>query len=178
MVAQPLLPSGCMTPDQRDRYSRQIRFEGLGDRRAGEACWPLLWPLWVAARLGVFTRERWQGREWAGLILIDRDYLEISNLQRQWLYEETDVQRGLPKAAAAAAHVRAINSACVVDQHIADLIPSNADELLEGATVILDGCDNFETRYLINDYAVSRGIPWVYGGAVGSYGIVMPVVAR
>ncbi len=108
--------------------------------------------------------------------MIDRDYLESSNLQRQWLFDEADVQKALPKAAAAATHLRAINSACAVDAHVADLTASNIEELLENADIILDGCDNFETRYLINDYAVSRKIPWIYGGAVGSYGIVMPVV--
>ena len=110
------------------------------------------------------------------LILVDRDYLESSNLQRQWLFEEADVHAGLPKAAAAATHIAAINSACKVDAHVADLTPANIDELLEGADLILDGCDNFETRYLINDYATSRRIPWIYGGAVGSYGIVMPIL--
>ena len=110
------------------------------------------------------------------LILIDRDYLEPSNLQRQWLYDETDVLQGLPKAPAAESHVREINSACQVDAHVADLTPGNIDDILHGCDVVLDGCDNFETRYLINDYAVSRRVPWVYGGAVESYGVVMPVL--
>jgi molybdopterin-synthase adenylyltransferase len=164
-----------MTPDQSDRYSRQIRFEGLGvigqERLLASTV-----AIVGCGALGSFHAGAMARAGVGRLILIDRDYVEISNLQRQWLYDEADVQHGLPKAAAAADHVRAINSACVVDQHIADLIPSNVEELLQGATVILDGCDNFETRYLINDYAVSRGIPWIYGGAVGSYGIVMPVV--
>ena len=72
--------------------------------------------------------------------------------------------------------IAAINSACKVDAHVADLTPANIDELLRRRDLILDGCDNFETRYLINDYATSCGIPWVSGGAVGSYGIVMPVL--
>jgi molybdopterin/thiamine biosynthesis adenylyltransferase len=164
-----------MTPDQRDRYSRQIRFDGLGEHGQEKLLASTVAIVGCGA-LGSFHAGAMARAGVGRLILIDRDYLEGSNLQRQWLYEETDVQRGLPKAAAAAAHVRAINSACVVDAHIVDLTSTNVEELLEGATVILDGCDNFETRYLINDYTVSRGIPWVYGGAVGSYGIVMPVV--
>ena len=110
------------------------------------------------------------------LVLIDRDYVEVSNLQRQWLYDEADALHAVPKAAAAASHLRAINSACEAEAHVADLTPGNIEDLLHGCDVILDGCDNFETRYLLNDYAVSRGMPWVYGGAVESYGIVMPVV--
>jgi molybdopterin/thiamine biosynthesis adenylyltransferase len=164
-----------MTPDQRDRYSRQIRFEGLGESGQEKLLASTVAIVGCGA-LGSFHAGAMARAGVGRLILIDRDYLESSNLQRQWLYEEADVQRGLPKAAAATAHVHAINSACVVDTRIADLTASNAEELLEGATVILDGCDNFETRYLINDYAVSRGIPWVYGGAVGAYGIVMPVL--
>ena len=89
---------------------------------------------------------------------------------------EEDVQQSLPKAAAAAAHIRSINSACEISAHVSDLTSSNIEDLLEGVDLILDGCDNFETRYLINDFAVSRRLPWVYGGAVESYGIVMPVV--
>jgi adenylyltransferase/sulfurtransferase len=164
-----------MTPDQRERYSRQIRFEGLGEG-GQEKLLAATVAIVGCGALGSFHAGAMARAGVGRLILIDRDYLETSNLQRQWLYEETDVQRALPKAAAAAAHVREINSACLVDAHIADLTAANTEELLDGAAVILDGCDNFETRYLINDYAVSRGVPWIYGGAVGSYGIVMPVM--
>jgi len=131
---------------------------------------------WWGAALSAFHAGAMARAGVGRLILIDRDYLETSNLQRQWLYTEEDVRQGLPKAAAAAAHIQTINSACNVEAHVADLISSNVEDLLEGVDVILDGCDNFETRYLINDFAVSRGVPWIYGGAVGSYGIVMPVM--
>lgn len=164
-----------MTPDQRDRYSRQIRFQALGEAGQERLLRSTVAIVGCGA-LGSFQAGAMARTGVGRLVLIDRDYLESSNLQRQWLYEEADVQAGLPKAAAAAAHIRAINSACRVDAHVADLSPSNVEELLAGADVILDGCDNFETRYLMNDYAVHRGVPWVYGGAVGSYGIVMPVV--
>ncbi len=110
------------------------------------------------------------------LTIIDRDYIEPSNLQRQWLFEEADAAESLPKAVAAEKRIGAINSGIRVRGIVADLTAANAEDLLSDADVILDGSDNFDTRYLINDFAVSRGIPWVYGGAVGSYGLVMPVI--
>lgn len=177
MVAQPLLPSGCMTPDEQERYSRQIRFQGLGESGQEKLLSSTVAVVGCGA-LGSFQAGAMARAGVGHLILIDRDYLELGNLHRQWLYSEEDVRRALPKAAAAAAHIQTINSACKVDAHVADLTPSNVEDLLEGANVILDGCDNFETRYLINDFAVSRGLPWIYGGAVGSYGIVMPVVPQ
>ena len=107
--------------------------------------------------------------------IIDRDYVESSNLQRQWLFNEADAREALPKAVAAAREIGRINSGIEVDGVVADLTAANIDDLLEDVTLILDGTDNFETRYLINDYAVSRGKPWIYGAAVGSYGITMTV---
>jgi adenylyltransferase/sulfurtransferase len=110
------------------------------------------------------------------LRIIDRDYVELSNLQRQWLFDQCDVEQALPKAIAAARKIAAINSDIEVEPAVADLTPSNIDDLLGDVNLVLDGTDNFETRYLINDYAVSRSLPWIYGAAVGSYGITMPVV--
>jgi adenylyltransferase/sulfurtransferase len=164
-----------MTPDQRERYSRQIRFKGLGESGQEKLMHSTVAVVGCGA-LGSFQAGAMARAGVGKLIIVDRDYLEPSNLQRQWLYDEDDAERALPKAAAAEAHLRAINSACEVDAHVADLTPGNIEELLHGCDVILDGCDNFETRYLINDYAVSRGMPWVYGGAVESYGILMPVL--
>ncbi|HYP09436.1 MAG TPA: ThiF family adenylyltransferase [Bryobacteraceae bacterium] len=164
-----------MTPDQRERYSRQIRFKGLGEAGQERLMRSTVAVVGCGA-LGSFQAGAMARAGVRKLILIDRDYLESSNLQRQWLYDEADAGQSLPKALAAAAHLREINSDCEVESHVADLTPGNIEDLLHGCDVILDGCDNFETRYLINDYAVSRGVPWVYGGAVGSYGIVMPVV--
>ena len=110
------------------------------------------------------------------LTVVDRDYVELSNLQRQWLFDEQDAAEGMPKAAAAVRAIRRINSGIEIQGVVADLTPSNISELLAGADLILDGTDNFETRYLINDFAVSRTKPWIYGAAVGSYGLTMPVV--
>ena len=108
--------------------------------------------------------------------IIDRDYVELSNLQRQTLFDEADARESLPKAEAAARKIRLFNSEISVEAHVADLVPQNAERLLCGANVILDGTDNFETRYLVNDVAVKHGIPWIYSAAVASYCVTMNVL--
>src|SRR5262249_57776223 len=105
--------------------------------------------------------------------VIDRDFVEPSNLQRQVLFDESDVQNNLPKAEAAAIKLRAINSAVTVEPIVADINRTNIEEFCRDADLILDGSDNFEIRYLINDVAIKHGKPWVYGGAVGSQGMSM-----
>ena len=164
-----------MTPRHLERYSRQIRFRGIGE--AGQQ---RLLDARVAVvgcgALGSFQAGALARAGIGFLRIIDRDYVELSNLQRQWLFDQCDVEQGLPKAVAAARKIAAINSEIDAEPAVADLTPSNIDELLGDADLILDGTDNFETRYLINDYAVSHSRAWVYGAAVGSYGITMPVV--
>jgi len=158
-----------------DRYSRQILFAGIG--AAGQA---RLRDSSVAivgcGALGSFQAGALARAGVGRLLLIDRDYVEWSNLQRQWLFDESDARQGLPKAVAAARKLAAINSEVDVQPLIADLTPANIQETLAPAGLILDGTDNFETRYLINDYAISRNVPWIYGAAVGSYGLTMPVL--
>jgi len=110
------------------------------------------------------------------LRIIDRDYVEPSNLQRQVLFDESDAAESLPKAIAAARKIKSFNSEIALEPHAADLTPQNADELLGGVHLILDGTDNFETRYLINDFAVSKGMPWIYAAAVASYAVTMTVL--
>lgn len=110
------------------------------------------------------------------LRIVDRDYVELNNLQRQWLFEESDAADSLPKAVAAAQRLAAINSGVSVEPVVADLTAANAEDLLSDVDLILDGTDNFETRYLINEFAVQSGVPWIYGAAVGSYGLTMPVI--
>ncbi len=164
-----------MTPADRDRYSRQILFSGIGER--GQQA--ILRSHAVIAGCGALGSFHAAALARAGvgrLTLIDRDYVEPSNLHRQWLYEESDAAEALPKAAAAARRIARINSSIEVRVAVADLTPSNAEDLLSHADAILDGTDNFDTRYLINDFAVSRGIPWIYGGAVAAYGLTMPVI--
>ncbi len=110
------------------------------------------------------------------LRIIDRDYVEPSNLQRQSLFDEADAAESLPKAIAAARKIAAFNSEIVVEPKVEDLVPSNIEALLEGMELILDGTDNFETRYLINDYAVDRSLPWIYSAAVGSYAVTLNIL--
>lgn len=107
------------------------------------------------------------------LRIVDRDLVESTNLQRQVLFAEADV--GLPKATAAATRLRAINSGIVIDPRVTDINPGTIRQLAEECDVIVDGLDNFETRYLLNDLAVSEGIPYVYGGAVGTEGLSLAV---
>ncbi len=158
-----------------NRYSRQTRFAPFGpdgQERLSQSTAVIVGcgalgtvQATLLARAGVGT-----------LRLVDRDYVETSNLQRQMLYTEADADAALPKAEAARRHLLAANSGVAIEAHISDLDATNADELLGGATVILDGTDNFETRMLINDFAVRELIPWIYGAAVSSYGIAMPVL--
>ena len=164
-----------MTAAEKERYSRQIVFAGLG----AEGQERLLRARVVIVGCGALGSFQAGALARAGvghLLLVDRDYVELSNLQRQWLYEEADAIEGLPKAVAAARALARINPSIEVSPAVADLTSANAAELLEGAGLVLDGTDNFETRYLINDYAVSRGVPWIYGAAVGSYVLEMPVL--
>src|SRR6202011_2483892 len=110
------------------------------------------------------------------LRLIDRDFIEMSNLQRQVLFDEHDVAENLPKAEAAARKLAAINSSVHVAPVVADIDRTNILELVEDADLILDGTDNFEIRYLINDVAVKLHKPWVYGGCIGSHGQTMTIL--
>jgi len=158
-----------------DRYSRQVLFSGIGtdgQRKlqaaqvavvgcgaTGSALVSLL------ARAGVGT-----------IRIIDRDYVEPSNLQRQSLFDEADAAESLPKTIAAARKVAAFNSGIVVEPKVADLTPVNVEEMLGGSQLVLDGTDNFETRYLLNDWAVKRSLPWIYTAAVGGYAATLNVL--
>ena len=157
------------------RYARQTRFAPLGSegqRRLGQGrallcgCGALgsaIANLLVRAGIGM-------------LRVVDRDFVEITNLQRQSLFDEADAAAGTPKAVAAAEKLRAINSTVSIEPIVADIDSENIGRLCEGIDVILDGTDNFETRFLINDLAVSRGLPWVYGGCVGAEGQSMTIL--
>jgi adenylyltransferase/sulfurtransferase len=109
------------------------------------------------------------------LRIIDRDFVEPSNLQRQTLFDESDAQKALPKAVAAREKLRSINSSVAVEGIVADLSPRNVHELLGSFDLLVDGTDNFETRFLINDFAVNSRRPWIYAAAVASYGLTMTI---
>jgi adenylyltransferase/sulfurtransferase len=168
-----------MDASERDRYSRQTLFPGIG-AEGQEALLRSHAVVVGCGALGSFHAAALARAGVGHITIIDRDYVEPSNLQRQWLFEEEDAAQALPKAVAAQRRIAALNSAVRVRGVVADLTAGNATELLspEGAPadVILDGADNFETRYLMNDFSVSRGIPWIYGAAVASYGLTMPVI--
>jgi molybdopterin/thiamine biosynthesis adenylyltransferase len=164
-----------MSPAERERYSRQILFPGIGEegqRKLLDSHESIV----GCGALGSFQAEALARAGVGRLTIIDRDYVEPSNLQRQWLFEETDAEAALPKAVAAERALARVNSGVRVSGIVADLTWSNIDELLGPAALVLDGTDNFETRYLINDYSVSRRRPWIYGAAVGAYGLTMPVL--
>src|SRR5579863_3656591 len=164
-----------MTPAERERYSRQILFRGIGES-GQEALSRSHAAIVGCGALGSFHAAALSRAGIGTITIVDRDYVEPSNLHRQWLFEESDAAESLPKAVAAKKRIGAINSGVQVRSAVADLTAANIENLLNEANFILDGTDNFDTRYLINDFAVSRGIPWIYGAAVGSYGLVMPVI--
>jgi molybdopterin/thiamine biosynthesis adenylyltransferase len=161
--------------DADQRYSRQILFPGIGpegQRRLASAHIAIVGCGALGCTQAMLLARAGIGR----LTLIDRDYVEPSNLQRQILFDESDAAAALPKAIAARERLAAINSAIAVHAAVEDLDPRNVDDLLGPAALVLDATDNFETRYLINDWCVRESRPWIYGAAVGSYGITMPVV--
>ena len=166
-----------MSPDESERYSRQIRFERIGEegqQRIRKARVSIV----GCGALGSFQAEALTRAGIGQLRLIDRDYVDYTNLQRQWLYDESDAREETPKAMAAARRLRQLNRDVVIEPLVHDVTPSNVEELVADCDLILDGTDNFETRYLLNDLSVKRNSPWIYGAAVGSYGVLMPVVPQ
>jgi len=169
-------PTPASTPASKDdRYSRQVLFAPIG--LAGQA-------KLAASRVAIVGCGA-TGSALAALLaragvghlrIIDRDYVEPSNLQRQSLFTEADAAESLPKAIAAARAISSFSSQVVVEPHVADLVPANVESLLAQTDVILDGTDNFETRYLINDYSVQNAGPWIYSAAVGSYAVTLNIV--
>jgi molybdopterin/thiamine biosynthesis adenylyltransferase len=167
-------PSSDFTFDA-ERYSRQVLFRPLGasgQHRLTQAHAVIVGVGATGAASASLLARAGVGR----LTLIDRDFVEPSNLQRQVLFDESDAAAALPKAEAARRHIAAFNSAILVTANVADLVPGNIHELLASADIVLDGTDNFETRYLLNDYAVSTGTPWIYAAAVGSYAATMNIL--
>jgi adenylyltransferase/sulfurtransferase len=158
-----------------ERYSRQMRFAGLGEdgqRRLLEAHVTLC----GCGALGTVLANTLVRAGVGHVRVVDRDFIETHNLQRQVLFDEHDVAEDLPKAEAAARKLAAVNSSVHVEPVVADIDHTNILELVRDADLILDGTDNFEIRYLINDAAVKLGKPWVYGGAIGSQGQTMTIL--
>ena len=157
-----------------DRYSRQILFPGIGE----EGQRKLLAARVLIVGCGALGTAHAEALARAGighLRLVDRDFVEPSNLQRQTMFTEGDAEKRLPKAIAAANHLHAINSEIDIDPQVADVNHSNIEQLINGCDLVLDGTDNFATRYLINDACVKQETNWIYGAAVGSYGVTMTI---
>jgi adenylyltransferase/sulfurtransferase len=157
-----------------DKYSRQILFAGIGE--AGQQRLQAANIVIVGCGAIGAAAANLMVRAGVGKIhIIDRDFVEPSNLQRQILFDEADALAALPKAVAAERKLRSINSAVSVEGIVADLSPRNAVELLASSDLILDGTDNFETRFLINDFAIHHSKAWIYAAAVASYGLTMTI---
>ncbi len=159
------------------RYARQVLFAPIGEggqERLLSSSVVIVGCGAIGSHLANLMARGGVGR----LTVVDRDDLELSNLQRQILFDQDDLEERLPKAVAAARRLRQINPEIEVQEVVADVDPDNVEGLLAGVDLVLDGTDNFYTRYLMNDASVKHGIPWIYGGAVSSYGMTMTVAPR
>ena len=164
-----------MTPFDADRYSRQTRFAPLGPDGQAKLAAARVAVVGCGALGSVVAMTL--ARDGVGFLrLVDRDIPELSNLPRQVLFDEADVAAGLPKAVAAAGRLATINSQIAIEPVVADLSAANAADLLGGCDVIVDGSDNFEARFLVNEVACRRRVPWVHGGAIGAEGRVLAIV--
>lgn len=158
-----------------DRYSRQTLFAGIGadgQRRLGGASVTIIGCGAMGSALANNLARAGVGR----LRIVDRDFVETNNLQRQTLYDEADAANATPKAVAAAQRLRAVNSSIRVEPVVSDFTADNALDLLDDVDLAMDGTDNFETRYLLNDASLKLGIPWIYSGVIAAYGVSMTVL--
>ena len=163
-----------MTSDWEDRYSRQIRLPEMGkdaQRRLGKSRAAVI----GCGALGTHAAELLVRAGVGDLLLVDRDFVEESNLPRQSLFTESDARAALPKAVAAAEKLKKINSFCNIRAEVRHVDAGNIRQWIHGRDCILDGADNFETRYLLNDAAVESGVPWVYAGVLGATGMSLAV---
>jgi adenylyltransferase/sulfurtransferase len=157
-----------------DRYSRQVLFQAIGVEGQRQLSKSRVVIIGCGA-LGSAQAESLARAGIGNLRIVDRDFVEFSNLQRQTMFTEADAANRLPKAIAAANYLREVNSEISVKPEIADVNNSNIEGLIEGCDVVIDGTDNFATRYLINDACVKHNVNWIYGAAVGSYGVTMTI---
>ena len=157
-----------------DRYSRQILFNQIGEEGQRKLAAARVLVIGCGA-LGSAQIESLARAGIGRLRFVDRDFVEFSNLQRQTMFTEQDADERLPKAIAIANHIQSINSDIELDPEVADVNHSNVERLIQSCDVVIDGTDNFDTRYLINDACVKHGINWIYGAAVGSYGVTMTI---
>ena len=157
------------------RYSRQIRFVPIGEQGQKRLASSRVLLLGLGA-LGTVVADQIVRAGVGFLRMVDRDFVELSNLQRQSLFDEGDIEKSLPKAIAAEAKLRRVNSSIQIDARVDDVNPANIEDYLSDVDLVLDALDNFETRFVVNDACAKHGKPWIYTAAVGSYGLVMPVI--
>ncbi len=162
-------------PDVPSRYSRQVLFEAIG-REGQQRLMASSVALVGCGALGTVQASLLVRAGVGRVRIIDRDFVEESNLQRQILFDEEDVRALLPKAVAAEIKLRRTNSLVAIEGVVEDLNASTIGRLLDGFDLLLDATDNFDARFLLNDYAVNTGVPWVYGACVGSYGLTFPIL--
>ncbi len=158
-----------------DRYSRQRRFAPIGDAGQERLAGSRVLIVGLGA-LGTVAADQIVRAGIGFVRLIDRDFVELSNLQRQSLFDESDIESNLPKAVASEKKLRRINSSVEIEAKVDDVNPGNVEEYIADVDLILDALDNFETRFVLNDACAKLKKPWIYTGAVGSYGLVMPIL--
>ncbi len=176
---EPVGTDGCQPMETQnrimDRYARQIRFSEIGPE-GQERLLTTRVTLIGAGALGTHIAGTLVRAGIGFLRIIDRDVPDLSNLQRQILFDEADVEAQIPKAIAAAQRLSAANSSVTIEPHVLDVNAANIERLVEDVDIVVDGTDNFEIRYLINDACVKLDKPWVYGGVIGSYGMTMTII--
>ena len=158
-----------------DRYSRQVLFPGIGkegQKKLGNSYVVII----GCGALGTIIATSLVRSGIGKIRIVDRDFIEYHNLQRQVLFDEDDIKQELPKAVAAERHLRKVNSSVDVEGIVDDVNFTNIERLTSGADLIMDGLDNLETRFLINDISLKQNIPWIYGGAISSYGMTMTII--
>jgi len=161
--------------DPLERYVRQMAFPGVGEEGQHKLLTSSV-AIIGCGGLGTHIANNLVRAGIGRLKIVDRDYVELHNLQRQVLFDEQDAAQGLPKAVAAAQKLQAINSQVQIEPLVIDVGPANVEDIIGDVDLVLDGSDNLETRYLVNDACVKHGIPWIYGGAVANYGMTMNVI--
>ena len=157
------------------RYSRQIFFEGMGEaaqRKAMESCAVIM----GCGALGTVAASSLARAGVGRVRIVDRDFIEENNLQRQILFDEEDIREGLPKAEAARRKLERVNSTIEIEGIVSDINYTNVEQFIDGADVVIDASDNFETRFLINDACVKHATPWIYGACIGSTGLTMTIL--
>lgn len=169
------MPDSAPSAPNLDRYVRQMRYGPFGEEGQRRLAASSVLVCGCGA-LGSVLADTLVRSGVGRVRIVDRDFVETSNLQRQVLFDEDDVAAQMPKAAAAAKKLRRINSQVEIEGVVADVDHANIAELAQGVDAIVDGTDNFETRFLLNDFAVHNNIPWVYGGCIGAEGQTMTIL--